>query len=743
MPLGWVHHHLASGNAVVMVDGVDEVGEARRDNVRKWIKELTDTFPNIRLIVTSRPYAVEEGWLEADGFGEADLQPMDIASIEKFIDHWHKAVAEEVQQEQEVARLTTLAQDLRDTLRSNRAIRRLATSPLLCGVICALHRDTNEQLPEDRVELYERCCSMLLERRDPESGLSLGGYPRLTHRQKRALLDDLAYWMIKNEWTEVSIDAAAERFGKKLENLRTETKDGIAVTADNVLAFFLERSGMLRQPVEGKLDFAHRTFQEFMAAQAAVDEGDIGVLATNARKPQWREVIILGAGLARPRESYELITSLLTNGDKDSKDRYQLHLLAAACMETAVDLDTAIKTEVENRVRKLVPPTTMSQANLLADAAGDVAVPFLKRNAFLNAQKTAACVRALRLIGSLEALQAVAQYADDDRFTVLREVARAADSFDADSYGQVVVPRIDVSLLPADAAGEMLVRFDARRLKGLDRLKAVELTNPLAETLLTLRELPALESLVLLGADVIHLDILRGLTNLTRLGLKRTHVADLSVLRDLVDLHTLELELPINSPDLATLGALDKLTTLELKANGATDLAPLKDMTNLRALYLSGSGITDLSQLKGAVPNVETLSVWNIGDIDLSALTGFANLRTLSLSGTIVGDLSPLSGLTKLRSLALWGSGISQLAPLEGLCALESLTLSGVSIKNLSPLRGLTKLISLTLWSTEVDDLSPLRDLPDLRWIEAAYSKVDPAQIKSFATTNKLTIKLS
>ena len=42
-----------------------------------------------------------------------------------------------------------------DTLRGNFGIRRLATSPLLCSVICALHRDTNEEIPWDRLDLYE------------------------------------------------------------------------------------------------------------------------------------------------------------------------------------------------------------------------------------------------------------------------------------------------------------------------------------------------------------------------------------------------------------------------------------------------------------------------------------------------------------------------------------------------------------------------------------------------------------
>jgi energy-coupling factor transporter ATP-binding protein EcfA2 len=554
VPPGWVHQRLKAGRAVVMVDGVDEVAEARRNEVRRWLEDLTGTFPEVRLIVTSRPHAVEDGWLEGEGFGEADLQPMDIASIEKFIDHWHQAVSEEVQQEGEIASLTTLANNLKATLRGNRAIRRLATSPLLCGVICALHRDTNEQLPEDRVDLYERCCAMLLERRDPESGLDLTSYPRLTYRQKRALLDDLAYWMIKNEWTELSVASARDRLAKKLENLRTDVRDSVPATPENVLGFFLERSGMLREPVEGKLDFAHRTFQEFMAAQAAVDEGDIGVLVKNATNPLWREVIVLGTGLARPREMRDLIMSLLTNGDTSEKDRYQLHLLAAACLDTAVDLDSEVKGQVETRVQKLVPPTSMTQAALLADAAGEIAVPFLKRKGRLPAQQAAACVRALGLIGSLEALQAIAEYAGDNRITVSREVVRAADRFDMASYVRLVAPRLNAALLSGESIGRALVRFGAQGVRDLSSVTEVSVR----------------------ATEVNDLSILQGLTKLQQLDVENCRISDLSPLRGFTEIRR-----------------------LNLAYTRVSDLSPLRGFTNLEWLSLTRTGISDLSPLQG------------------------------------------------------------------------------------------------------------------------------------------------
>lgn len=155
MPDGWVHNHLKAGTAAVMIDGVDEVSEDRRYEAREWVRGLTQAFPDARFIVTSRPHAVGENWLAEEQFLDADLQPMDVASVDDFVDHWHESVAKEVNDEDGVVKLLSLATDLKALLRTNQAVRRLATNPLLCAVICALHRDTNKQVPDDRLELYE------------------------------------------------------------------------------------------------------------------------------------------------------------------------------------------------------------------------------------------------------------------------------------------------------------------------------------------------------------------------------------------------------------------------------------------------------------------------------------------------------------------------------------------------------------------------------------------------------------
>jgi Leucine-rich repeat (LRR) protein len=706
MPRNWVHERLNSADAVVLVDGVDEVADSRRGEVRKWLRDLVGTFPDVRLVVTSRPHAVEEGWLEADGFAETDLQPMEIGSIEKFIDHWHDAVSREVN-EDEAARLPDLASKLKATLRSNRAIRRLTTNPLLCGVICALHRDTNEQLPEDRLDLYERCCSMLLERRDLESGLALTCYPRLGYRQKRALLNDLAYWMIKNEWTEIAASSATERLGKKLENLKTDQRDGVPITRESVLHFFLERSGMLREPAEGKLDFAHRTFQEYMAAHAAVEEGDIGILSSHATNPRWREVIVLSAGLARPAERRALISSLLINGDKNQGDQYQLHLLAAACLDTAVDLDADVKSEVASRVRRLVPPKSMSAAISLAESAGEIAVPFLKYDRYLSARDAAACVRTLGLVASVEALQMLADYANDGRMTVLRELVRSSERFDVGEYVRIVASRMDARNLPNDAIGQALVRFGAQGLWNVDAVNDLSLFRTWAYDITELKRFPNLRVLNLRGLILQDFSPLRFLDGLQELILWDSNIRDISPLR-----------------------GLTKLKYLDFAGTFINDLSPLSDMAQLESLDLRGA----MHHSIPSMPKLPSLRTLYVTALDLTGLEGICQLTRLTLSGHQIRDLTPIEGFTDLEFLDIFASKVTDLAPLRRLTRLQHLDLL-TDATDIEPLRGLTTLSFLALRAMAVSDLSPLWGLNNLQvlWLGRGVSD---EQISAFRSAH-------
>ena len=544
MPEQWVHAQLDSGRAIVLVDGVDEVPATQRGAVQNWLRQLVKNYPDARYIVSSRPHAIDEGWMAQEGFDEAELQPMERTNIEVFVDHWHAAVREVLQQE-EKEQVMALIQPLKAIVADSRQIRELATNPLLCAMLCALNRDRNQQLPSDRVELYEACCVMLMERRDRERRIELADYPKLTLRQKRVLLQDFAYWLLRNGWSEVKVEEADERFKGRLKNLAgIET----TITGDTVRRLFIDRTGIVREPVVGKIDFTHRTFQEYLAAQAALEEGDIGVLINNAENDQWREAVILAVGQARMKECGAIIKGLLGRGDKEKEHCHQLYLLAVGCLETAVELEPAITEAVQKRLEGLVPPKNMTEAKALS-AAGELAIPHLvKKGSRRSVGVDKACVRTLALIGSERALTALIGYATDQRNGVRQEVINSWDKFKRDQFAREVI-------------SPMVTKDGYLQLRGVDNIEGIS-------------ELTALRTLNLSGNwRLTDITPLRHLQRIQRLSLAACmSIGDLSVLRGLPELEQLGVSLCGGVATLTGRVLPASLRALDISYNGDVDV---------------------------------------------------------------------------------------------------------------------------------------------------------------------------
>ncbi|MFJ2774438.1 NACHT domain-containing protein [Streptomyces sp. NPDC087300] len=359
-PHGWEARVLTAGRALVLIDGIDEIPDAERDRTRAWLSDLIDAFPGNRWLVTSRPSAVREDWLTEEGFTELTLSPMGKVEVAAFIERWHTAAATGVPEED--AELVAYEGQLLEAVRSKPDLGRLATNPLMCGLICALHRDRRGFLPLGRKDLYTAALSMLLVRRDRERHMNV---PELREEPQLQLLQRLAYWLIRNGRTVMDRSRAESIIADALPAVPELAPLG---DARAVYAHFLHRSGLLREPGPGTVDFVHRTFQDFLGARAAVDEGDFGVLARHAADDQWEDVIRMAVAQARPRERAEILGDLLAHGDRhpDEGARKRIHLLAAACLEHAAELAPRVREEVERRTAALIPPRNAEDARALA-----------------------------------------------------------------------------------------------------------------------------------------------------------------------------------------------------------------------------------------------------------------------------------------------------------------------------------------------------------------------------------------
>ncbi|MEU1500505.1 NACHT domain-containing protein [Streptomyces sp. NPDC005732] len=368
-PEGWAHRVLTAGRGLLLVDGIDEVDADRREDVRRWLDSLLSRFPDTQCIVTSRPSAIRDAWLEDTRFAEFQLAPMTLDDVRAFIELWHAVPRSSEDDAQEAA----IAESLFAAVARRRELSQLATNPLMCALLCALHRERLGWLPTGRVELYEAILSMLLERRDRERNIRDPEGISLAEHEQKVLLQHFAYWLKRNGRTQFSREQAVSL-------LRTEMADlprlVLRAGADEIYRHLLNRSGLLREPAIDSVEFIHLTFQNYLAARCAVESDEIVLLIGRAHEDAWEEVFQFAVGVARANVRAELLRGILRRADNEPQNRVQLVLLAGISLELSTELDSSLRREIVDRVAELVPPRTREEAVRLS-RVGDVVLQLL------------------------------------------------------------------------------------------------------------------------------------------------------------------------------------------------------------------------------------------------------------------------------------------------------------------------------------------------------------------------------
>ena len=261
MPERWVHGHLKKGRGLILIDGLDELKEGQpRERALDWLQDLIDTFPNCAYVFTSRPAAVNDTNLPWRSFISLELRPMTPSKVSSFIDHWHEAMRVELVGHEERERLSFDRSALLTSLESDRHLRMLCVNPLLCALLCALNRERHGHLPKDRMGVYRGALEMLLDMRDRQRGVHSS--MNLSSEAKLTLLQDLALYLVRNGWSDAPHDRVCELLGRS-----SRTLSEVTAKPAELLQYLLERSGFIRSPGVGRIDFIHRSFQEYLPAR--------------------------------------------------------------------------------------------------------------------------------------------------------------------------------------------------------------------------------------------------------------------------------------------------------------------------------------------------------------------------------------------------------------------------------------------------------------------------------------------
>ncbi|MCE3031574.1 NACHT domain-containing NTPase [Streptomyces sp. CMSTAAHL-2] len=659
-PEGWTERVLAAGRGLILVDGLDEIPAADRHRTRNWLRSLLTAHPGNHWLLTSRPTAVRPDWLAQEGFRELTLAPMRRSEVATFVHRWHEA-----------ARAPEFEAPLLDSLRTKRDLARLTTNPLMCGLICALHRERRGYLPTGRKELYDAALTMLLARRDRERGMGVD----LGEEVQLELLQRLAYALVLSGRTEMGLDTAEGIVARCLPTVASAGGDAAAVLRELLL-----RSGLLRQPAEGVVDFVHRTFQDYLGARYAVAEGHLDVLLSHADDTQWEDVIRMAVAHARPRERTSLLRQLL------ARDTPRLTLLALACLEHVAALDAGVRAEVEARAAALIPPRTKDDARALAEA-GPLVLELLPGPEGLTDAEALGVTITASLLGETEpegALGVLRRFRGHTDFDVREQLISVWGKFDAEVYASEVLNHLDQSRLrlicasPEQRAALTVMRaWRWLAFVGAHRVEDIRAALPWPEavTSIALKDNPVLTDL---GTLVPFRE------------LQQLWVDDCPAPAGLDRLSVLPLTLLgwSGGGDLTGLRSLRKLTTISVSQRlPGTDLAQALPVEAPLSFLFLGRFSTDTTGFRGLRnwPGLHTLSLGPLTTeptaADWREVAELPGLAHLYVNGSIVRefphslDLMPvLPGIAMLRVPMMLGTeDLSTLA--SRLPGLRSVTL--------------------------------------------------------------------
>jgi predicted NACHT family NTPase len=156
----------SSQPAVILFDGVDEIfNPAEQETVTRQITALAESYPDTRIIITSRIIGYRRALFSQAGFRHFTLQDFDEWQVMEFVSHWYTLTMGGRREEADER-----VERIRQSLAASASIRQLAGNPMLLTIMAIIGK--HQELPRERWKLYDHAASVLVQHWDVKKHLA-------------------------------------------------------------------------------------------------------------------------------------------------------------------------------------------------------------------------------------------------------------------------------------------------------------------------------------------------------------------------------------------------------------------------------------------------------------------------------------------------------------------------------------------------------------------------------------------
>jgi predicted NACHT family NTPase len=399
-----------NGKVLLLLDGLDEVvKESTRSQLIEKIKCFLSGKSETWVVITSRRSGYRPAYFGTEAYLHFELAPFNETQIQEFVKHWY-----ERRYKNNAAKTQEMISSFRGALENNNQIQELAKTPLLLTMMVLIYQPESK-LPKNRLELYSCVVDTLLKSWDLDGkGKSYGEIKYLDRDDDlRWVMAQLAHWIHTQEEKTTTLlekisfcpvlkrvlETFQHRFilpisnaSATLENKTFEKKDltnqlskiikhrcsGVANNnqaakgeAERFVKFVRDRTGLLNEYGRDQYRFVHRTFQEYLTAEAifedAADDLKIvfNVIREYLHRPHWREVLLFLVSQLQGEAAANAIKKVLRNRSKYEQWLHRDLLFAGRCLtQDPQDLAIAAPELVSEILERLIDLETLDTEKL-------------------------------------------------------------------------------------------------------------------------------------------------------------------------------------------------------------------------------------------------------------------------------------------------------------------------------------------------------------------------------------------